>query len=382
MDTAELMTARFWESRESYVALHPSAPDAAEGLADFANRELGAEGWCFFQTSGSESRPKWVGLTRDSFLISARSVNAMFEFSAGDRWALALPLHHVGGFSILARAFLVGSAVDVQGGKWNPEEFLAACFQGRSTITSLVPTQVFDLVAAKLQPPSWMRVVFVGGGRLSPELARQALDLGWPVHQTYGMTEAASQVATQRHPSDEMLEVLPCWQVSTDSEGRLVLRGPGLARGYAARMDDGSWEWQKIDHDAGLATRDYVEVMAGDGRQWLRFLGREASFVKVKGELVHLDALTESLAARALELGLQPDFAVAAEPDERRETRLMLALRVGSVSEAEVENWLIRHHAVCLAHERIQQSVMVPQIPRSELGKLRREELSRMLKML
>ncbi len=68
--------------------------------------------------------------------------------------------------------------------------------EGAVTLTSLVPTQVHDLVQCALACPPSLRAVVVGGAELDPVLGERARELGWPVLQSYGMTEAASQVAT------------------------------------------------------------------------------------------------------------------------------------------------------------------------------------------
>ena len=65
------------------------------------------------------------------------------------------------------------------------------------THTSLVPTQVHDLVKADLRAPETLKAIVVGGGHLDAATGRLARTLGWPVLASYGMTEAASQIATQ-----------------------------------------------------------------------------------------------------------------------------------------------------------------------------------------
>ena len=72
-------------------------------------------------------------------------------------------------------------------------------------------------------------------------------------------------------------------------------------------------------------TRDRVQIWQHGRRQFLRFLGREASFVKVLGELVSLPELQARLEQICLEVGLAPTSCVVwPVADERRETRLVL----------------------------------------------------------
>ena len=53
-------------------------------------------------------------------------------------------------------------------------------------------------------PPASLRAVPLGGGPISPALVRRALDAGWPVVPTYGLTEAGSGVTAL--PTDEAAE--------------------------------------------------------------------------------------------------------------------------------------------------------------------------------
>ncbi len=374
METAVKIEPEFWTDGSVWVG-HSEHTSEGAGLAEMALNELKVKDWCFFQTSGTEGARKWVGLTKQALLTSARAVNAHFNITAQDHWLLALPVHHVGGFGILARAHLSGSPLTRLTGKWNAAAFVQKCSEVGATLASLVPTQVFDLVAASLRAPQSMRVVLVGGGALSGELEAAALQLGWPIHRTYGMTETASGVAAQRSPGAE-LEVLPIWQVSTDAEGVLSVRGEALAKGYATRPD-GAWRWEAIPADPGLRTRDHVSIHREGMRPFLRFVGRESGIVKILGELIALAPIQERLDALRLSLGLFDDAVVCDVPDARKEHALMLVVsQMSSADAAHLQselNQTLRH----LEHiDRVQR---VPAIPRSDLGKVRLTELRAML---
>jgi O-succinylbenzoic acid--CoA ligase len=356
--------ADFWTNNANHVAVNPHRPQEATGLAEFAESQ-GWQGWCFFQTSGSEGTPKWVALTKEAFLISARAVNAHFAVSAADRWLIALPLHHVGGFAILARAELSGSSMVRDESRWEPCEFTALCEREEITLVSLVPAQVHDLVREKLHAPSRLRAAIIGGGGMSPELATAARALGWPVFQSYGMTEAGSQIATQPYSVEAMfgrLEILQHWQTRIDEDERLVLIGPALAKGYAVRETAGDWRWQPITDE--LVTRDHVRLWEEGGRRWLAFVGRESGFVKILGELIHLAPLQARLEALAVAHGLKVPV-IAALPDARRDSRFVLV--VESEAEAALRE---AFNAVTEPLCQLSEIVRVSVIPRTSLGKV------------
>lgn len=372
--TRPMLPADFWTSDECHIAVSPHRPDDAEGLAGWLQGQ-GRRGLCLFQTSGSEGTPKWVALPKEAFVISGRAVNAHFKVTADDVWLIALPLHHVGGFAIQARARLSGSRIVREESRWHPWSFVELCEKEGITLVSLVPAQVHDLVREALRCPAGLRAAIIGGGGMPGELASAARALGWPVFQSYGMTEAASQVATQpcaERVDHEALEVLPHWQVRVDEAGRLVLSGPALALGYAMRGENGFWSWQPVGPE--LATRDRVRLWEQGGRRWLAFVGRESGFVKILGELVHLAPLQERLESLALKQGAPGRPVIAAVPDERRESRLVLVAE-GPEAAALADHFNALTDPLC----QITEVVFVPEIPRSDLGKVDALALEKLL---
>ncbi len=377
MEAAELSTERFWHSPKNHIAVNPLRPGESEGLAEFAAKDIGAKGWCFFQTSGSEGRPKWAGLEKRAFLISADAVNRHFGLGSGDRWLIALPLHHVGGFSITARCFAAGSSAVQMRGKWDAASFASLCMKSAAAAVSLVPAQLHDLVQQRIPCPAPLRAAIIGGGVLPPSLRDQARGLGWPVFATYGMTEAASQVASESAECSE-LQVLPHWSAAVDDAGVLALRGDALAKGYAIRDAAGSWSWQPIDPAAGLRTRDRVRLRQEGSRCFLQFLGRESAFVKVLGELVNLDALQARLDAAADQLGSQARPLIVAVPHERQESAL-LAVTDADLPDDAAARLLAAFNASSLPFEQIARIRRIAAIPRSALGKV---EMAKLLEML
>ncbi|SKA89263.1 O-succinylbenzoic acid--CoA ligase [Prosthecobacter debontii] len=365
-----------WHSAENHLAVNPLQPDGTAGLADFLTAQ-GLSHLCLFQTSGSEGLPKWVALPKEAFLISGRAVNEHFEVTAQDHWLIALPLHHVGGFSILARAHLSGSRYTQAQGRWQPAEFTAMCWENGITLASLVPTQVHDLVQARLTCPDPLRAVIVGGGGMSQALADAAVELGWRVFQSYGMTEAASQIATQPYNpfgavfDVKSLQVLPHWRLHTDAEGVLTVSGPALARGYVTRATSGSWTWRPMPEE-GLKTRDHVRLWTHGTRSFLQFVGRESGFLKILGELIHLAPLQEQMENLARQLGWSRLPVLLAQPDPRAETRLVLVCEAGSGDPAPL---LARFHEASPPWLRVSEAIRLDHIPRSDLGKVQMEEL-------
>jgi O-succinylbenzoic acid--CoA ligase len=373
----------FWEADTLYFAVNPHLPDETDGIVSFVVERKDLATLIYFQTSGSEGDPKWVGLSRTALLASARAVNEHLEASPQDRWLITLPLHHVGGFSVLARCFDSRARFFHMKGKWSIDRFMGLCLRETITLTSLVPAQVFDLVQNGVHAPPGLRAVVVGGGALARDIGLRAVALGWPVLQSFGMTEAASQIATE--PLDHLyagfdpdsLEVLRGWDLDVDDAGTLTIKGPALASGYLVRRG-ADWTWDPIDPKRGLVTRDRVQVWDHGTRKFLRFLGRESSFVKVLGELVNIASLQSRLAELAAPAGFAPDAAVIVPlPDDRKETRLVL---VSDLPPEKAEALRKSFNDRSAGFERIDETHSVPSIPRTAIGKPDVRELTNRLR--
>jgi O-succinylbenzoic acid--CoA ligase len=92
-------------------------------------------------------------------------------------------------------------------------------------------------------------VILTGGAAAPPSLLATCAERGWPVLTSYGMTEACSQIATERPGSSAPAErgcgwPLPGVEVRL-SEGAIQVRGPTLLSGYllgpAAPFDAEGW---------------------------------------------------------------------------------------------------------------------------------------------
>ena len=319
---------------------------------DAAAVDAGISDCLLFQTSGSGGRSKWAVLEPAALEVSAAAVNTRLDATASRGWLRALPEFHVGGYAIGVRARLAGADVRELEGKWDAATFAEAC-EGVA-FASLVPTQLYDLVRLQLKPSGTLRAVLVGGAALNPKLRDAAESLGWPVMESYGMTEASSTIAL-----DGM--ALDIWQLRTSSAGLLEIRGEALFEAYLRESARG-WEIDRpFDRDGWFTTDDRAEVVNGR----VSFLGRADAEVKVLGERVDLDALqaiVERLAGNA--------YAVVAIADARSGKRLVL------VGETECPSLLGEFNAEVAGYERATELVRVESLPRGPLGKIRRAELT------
>ena len=183
-----------WESRDSWLFFNERVRER-DLFISYIPRLPFFKSCVWLATSG-RIRQKWVALSKRAFLVSARSVNRHLRAAPNDRWGICLPLFHVGGLSILARAHLSRSSCFYYHGRWSAKSFVDFIKGRKITLSSLTPTQVYDLARERWECPPFVRAVAVGGGPLSGALYQSARKLHWPLLPSYGLTECCSQAAT------------------------------------------------------------------------------------------------------------------------------------------------------------------------------------------
>ncbi len=239
-------------------------------------------------TSGTTGDPKGVMLTHRNILSNAQAVSSIFAGRETDRILSLLPLSHMleqcGGLLVP----LLSGARIVYPVSRQPTFLFKAFHENKISLLLLVPQglqllmngiereverQGKTAVWAKLQgiapnlPMSarrrlfatvhrrfggGLRCVFTGGSFLDPILARKWENLGIPIVEGYGATEA-SPVVTFNGLSDRVLgsvgKNLPGQKVRVAEDGEVLAAGPNITPGYwknqQATNDSFEGEWYK-----------------------------------------------------------------------------------------------------------------------------------------
>ena len=223
-------------------------------------------------TSGSTGAPKGVRLTRSNLEAAAAGSAQHLGHGADDTWLLAMPIHHVGGLSIVVRQMYTGGAIEMLTGF--DEKSLAAALRGEVTMVSVVPTMLSRII--EHGPFSGLRAVLVGGGPIPDGLLERAASAGLPVLPTYGMTETFGQAATLKpgSPLDRKAHPLPGVEIRLEGDGRIALKGDQVSPGYAGEPDRAD-PWF-ITNDLGSLDEDGA----------VRVMGRADTVIVTGGENV------------------------------------------------------------------------------------------------
>jgi O-succinylbenzoic acid--CoA ligase len=308
-------------------------------------------------TSGTTAEPTPVALTVGNWTWNALGSALALGLDPQDRWLCALPLSHVGGLAIPIRSAIYGTTV-VLHERFDTEAVLTAIERDRATLVSLVPTTLARLLDAGLKAPNSLRVALIGGGSLPPVLAAQAQEAGIPVAQTYGMTEACSQVTTSLPGEPETAgRPLVGQQVAIAPDDEILVKGPTVAPGAA-------------DADGWLHTGDCGEL---DAHGRLTVTGRKADTIVSGGENV----APAEVEAVLLTHPAVADAGVHGRADAEWGEAVIATVVLYDGAETEPEE-LRAHVAAQLARFKVPKEVsFAARLPRTASGKLLRRELSR-----
>jgi acyl-CoA synthetase (AMP-forming)/AMP-acid ligase II len=203
-------------------------------------------------TSGTTSRPKIVPLSQRNLVASACHIRDTLRFTAADCGLNIMPLFHIHGLiaGVLA-PLAAGSQVFCTPG-FNALKFFGWMDEARPTWYTAVPTMHQAILARAgknrdviARHP--LRFLRSSSSSIPPQVIRELEDVfGAPLIESYGMTEATHQMASNPLPPatrkpgsvglaagpeiaimDEQGALLPPGGV-----GEIVIRGPNVTAGY------------------------------------------------------------------------------------------------------------------------------------------------------
>lgn len=322
-------------------ALAPAGVIGPAGFVDLdGGRPVSSGDALVVATSGTTSGPKGVVLTHAAVAASAAATSARLGVDPDHhRWLACLPLSHVGGLSVVTRALLTGTPLEVHPGFSSVAVTAAA---GPSVLVSLVPTALRRVVAGDFH-------TVVLGGSAPPG------DLPANVVTTYGMTETGSGVVYDGVP-------LAGVELALGPNGEVRLRCPMLLRAYR----DGT---VPLDGEGWFATGD-AGTIGADGR--LAIHGRLSDLVITGGENVW-PATVEAVLRQ--DPGVA-EVAVAGRPDPEWGERVVAWVVPTDPSTPPTLDHLralVKDHLAPWAAPR--QLVVVAALPKTAIGKIRRTAL-------
>jgi len=344
-------------------------------------------------TTGTTSDPKGVILTHLNILKALKNICEFVGYSEMDREVVILPLSHNFGLGHVYCNLMSGGSVYVENGLARPGRVLKAVKRFQATGFPCTPMgigllidQYGPVVADKF---SKLRFSVINSAPLPPKRAAQLQQLlpNLEIMVYYGLTEASrstffnlSQAGADFYRS--VGPAMPGVTLRTVNEdgldvargevGEILIHGETVTQGYWG--DESATA--EVLQDGWLHTGD-LGSMDQAGRLYV--VGRLKDQINIGGYKVNPDEVEKMLAA----FGGMKDLAVAGVSDDGAnggEEIMVAAL----LPEEGVEIDLDALDAHCVKHlERFKvpgRYVLVSSIPRTTTGKLKRAELTEVLK--
>lgn len=335
-------------------------------------------------SSGSTGLPKGIELSHSNIFWNAQAFAFdLLRLTPDDVGYTALPLSHVFGHTCLFSSFLFAGASFFITDGFDAGEVFAGLSATRATVFMGVPTMYWTMARAELPEgidlSRWRACV--SGGQALPIDVHERFErrFGVLISEGYGMTEASPSVTGNRFQGmrkpgsagqpylgvemrivDDADRNLPAGET-----GELLLRGPGIARGYfrkpelTAQTFAGGWlrtgDIGRIDEDGFLFIVDRKKEMI--------ITGGYNVYPREIEELVHrFEGVLEVAAIGA--------------PDERLGERI-IAFVVAADASAPVDSAaLLAHCNENLARYKVPREIrLVEALPRNATGKVDRLSL-------
>jgi O-succinylbenzoic acid--CoA ligase len=295
-------------------------------------------------TSGTTAAPRGVVLTHSAVAASAAATSNRLGVDPGaHRWLACLPLSHVGGLSVVTRALVTGTPLEVLPGFDAAEVTKRA---GPDVLISLVATALRRIDAGAFH------TVVLGGS---------APPAGLPgnVVTTYGMTETGSGVVYDGVALEGV-------EVAIGARGEVRLRGPMLLRAYRDR-DEGATP--PLDAEGWFATGD-AGSLGPDGR--LHIDGRLSELIISGGENIwpeRVEAVLRNDPAIR-------EVAVAGRPDPEWGERVVAwVVPADPAAPPSLEDLRRQVKEQLAPWAAPRQLVLLAELPRTAIGKVQKKAL-------
>lgn len=322
-------------------------------------------------TSGSTGKSKAVLHTFKSLSESVKATDASFDLSNEDVWLASLPLYHIGGFMILVRSLITGSCVFFPK-SLKHDDVIYSSYNHNPTHISFVSTTLKRILENGQEPNKNLKYVFLGGGPLSKEICDEALRAGFPIVKVYGSTETCSMVCALKpeefaDKSESVGKVLTEQIKIIESNGEILVSSPTLFKEY---YKDEETTKQKI-YNGFFHTGDFGKL---DSESYLHIDSRREDIIITGGENVSAKEIETELNS----LPNVTDSFVFGLKDEMWGQIVCAAVVPQNFSEDEIKSSLRNKLA---SYKIPKKFFFIGEIPRNEMGKVKRERLIQLLKL-
>ncbi|MGH1357323.1 MAG: acyl--CoA ligase [Burkholderiaceae bacterium] len=344
-------------------------------------------------TSGTTSRPKIVPLLQRNLVASAQHIGQTLQLSPQDRCLNIMPLFHIHGLIAAVLSSLAAGASIVCTPGFNALNFFKWFDAAEPTWYTAVPTmhQAILARAARNQASvekSQLRFIRSSSASL-PSQVMTALEeaLKAPVIESYGMTEATHQMASNPLPPAEHkagsvgIAAGPQVRVASETEdlllaqgdtGEVVISGPNVTPGYESNPQANQKAFFEADGLRWFRTGDQG---VHDEQGYLRLTGRLKEIINRGGEKISPLEVDEVL----MDHPAIQQVVTFGIPHEKLGEEVGAAVVLRDSEQAD-EKSIRAFAAERLADFKVPRKVVVlDEIPKGATGKLQRIGLAQKL---
>jgi oxalate---CoA ligase len=349
----------------------------------------GTSGGVILASSGTTGAPKVIPLHQHQLLWAARNVARHHELTPEDRGFNPLPLFHVNAEVVGLLASLVAGSSLVLDDRFHRTEFWCRMADHRITWINAVPAIISRLAEPRAGEviPEGIRFIRSASAPLpTATAARFETTTGIGVLETYGMTEAASQITAnplrgRRKEGSVGLPVGVDLRIVADGQpstaptagvtGHVEIRGPSVITAYGGHQDQ-----ERFDRDGWLRTGDLGHLDA-DGYLYLD--ARSDDVINRGGEKVFPREIEEVVAEEdevaAVAVVGAPDPELGQVPVAYLVLRGVHDASDLDVARAALDRIRTRLGARLVRGKRPVTLNVVASLPTGATGKVRRREL-------
>lgn len=339
---------------------------------------------CILYTSGTTGKPKGATLSHRNLASNTAAIVEYLGLDENDSIVTILPFYYSYGCSVLNTHIRAGARLILEKNFVYPHAVVETLARERATGFSGVPA-TFSLLLSRVRLEQFdltaLRYITQAGGPMTVALTR-TLRTAVPnakLFVMYGQTEAAARLTylPPEHLETKLGSVgIPIRDVQIqirDESGAKVPNGTvGEVWAHGPNVMLGYWRnetaTKEVVHDGWLKTGDMGRL---DDDGFLHLVGRRTDMIKAGAHRVHPMDVEEVIA----ELPHVEDVAVVGLEDEilGQSIKAFVVLNTGGqLTPMQVQ----AHCRARLANYKVPKSVeIVPSLPRTASGKIRRIEL-------
>lgn len=345
-------------------------------------RNQAEDPWMIIYTGGTTGAPKGVVLSYSAVNWNALNTISTWGLTENDVTINYMPLFHTGGLNALSiPLFMAGGTVAI-GHQFDAEEALRATNHYEATISLFVPTMYQMMMQTDyFKHASFPSMdCFLSGGAPCPETVYRAFHKkGLCFKEGYGLTEAGPNNFFIR-PEDAARKIGSVGKSMLFNEtvvrdengnrcapgeiGELFVKGPHMFSGYWNNPSQTSETIQ----NGWIRTGDLAKVDA-DGDTYI--VGRKKDMIITGGENVYPQEVEQCLITFD---GIR-EVAVVGMSDDVWGEKVVAFVAVYDEVEVDRESLLSHCKHKLAAYKIPKEVIVVPELPKTHVGKINKSEL-------